>query len=163
MRIATRIAVTGHRDLSAEVSELIGAAVRGELARHRDGKKLVGLTCLADGADQIFAHAVLDAGGTIEVFVPATGYRNSLPDGVRAEYDALLGRAASVHRLEHEEPTSQSHMDASIEMLREADRLFAVWDGKPARDFGGTGDVVAHAAQVGTPIVVIWPPGAYRA
>jgi hypothetical protein len=53
-------------------------------------------------------------------------------------------------------------MEASIEMLKSADLLFAVWDGLPARAFGGTADVVAHASEVGVPVTVIWPDGAQR-
>jgi hypothetical protein len=53
-------------------------------------------------------------------------------------------------------------MDASIEMLQRADRLFAVWDGLPARSFGGTADVVDHARVLGLPVTVIWPEGATR-
>jgi hypothetical protein len=53
-------------------------------------------------------------------------------------------------------------MDASIEMLRHAELLVAVWDGLPGRSFGGTADVVAHAQTNGTPVRVIWPEGATR-
>jgi len=31
-----------------------------------------------------------------------------------------------------------------------------VWDGKPARAYGGTADVVAYAREQGTPVRVIW-------
>jgi len=37
-----------------------------------------------------------------------------------------------------------------------------VWDGQPARAYGGTADVVAYAREHGTPVRVIWPPGAER-
>ena len=30
-------------------------------------------------------------------------------------------------------------------MVDEADELYAVWDGKPARSYGATADVVAHS------------------
>ena len=53
-------------------------------------------------------------------------------------------------------------MEASSAMLARADRLFAVWDGKPARGYGGTADVVAEARQRGVPVTVIWPEGASR-
>jgi hypothetical protein len=33
----------------------------------------------------------------------------------------------------------------------QADELYAVWDGKPARAHGGTADVVAYAREQGTP------------
>ena len=48
-------------------------------------------------------------------------------------------------------------MEASRAMLARADHLFAVWDGKPARGYGGTADVVAEARQRGVPVTAIWP------
>jgi hypothetical protein len=53
-------------------------------------------------------------------------------------------------------------MDASTAMVCSADRLIAVWDGLPARAFGGTADVVDYARHVGVPVTVVWPAGAYR-
>ncbi len=43
-----------------------------------------------------------------------------------------------------------------------ADELAAVWDGRAARDYGGTADVVAYAEKTGTPVRVIWPEGVGR-
>jgi hypothetical protein len=157
----TRIAVSGHRGFTAEVEALIDTAVRAALSRYT-GTDLVGLSCLADGADQIFARAVLDVGGTLEVFVPAVRYRDALPTSAHAGYDELISRAVTVHRLDHVESTAASHMDASVEMLKSAELLFAVWDGLPARSFGGTADVVTHAREIGVPVTVIWPAGARR-
>jgi hypothetical protein len=74
----------------------------------------------------------------------------------------LLARATRVDRLDRVESTEQAHMEASQAMLARADRLFAVWDGKPARGYGGTADVVAEARKRGVPVVVIWPEGASR-
>jgi hypothetical protein len=56
----------------------------------------------------------------------------------------------------------QAAMEASRAMLDQAERTFAVWDGKPARGYGGTADVVAEARDRGTPVTVIWPEGATR-
>jgi hypothetical protein len=36
------------------------------------------------------------------------------------------------------------------------------WDGKPARGYGGTADVVAEARNKGIPVTVIRPEGAGR-
>lgn len=157
----TRIAVTGHRGLSPGVETLIDRAVRAELAHHV-GADLVGISCLADGADQIFAHAVLDAGGALEVVVPSARYRDALPEQARRPYDDLIGRAVAIRRLDHAESTSESHMDASVEMVKGADLLFAIWDRLPPRSFGGTADVVAHARTHGVEVTVIWPEGAHR-
>jgi hypothetical protein len=157
----TRIAISGHRGLSPEVEALIEQAIRAELSRFAVDD-LVGISCLADGADQIFARALVDLGGQLEVVVPAARYRDALPESAHAGYDELISRAVAVHRLAYVESTAQSHMQASIDMLKHADLLFAVWDGLPARSLGGTADVVAHAREIGVPVTVIWPQGAQR-
>jgi hypothetical protein len=156
-----RIAITGHRGLPVDTEHLVDHAIREQLAAHT-GRDLVGISNLADGADQLFAQAVLDAGGQLEVIVPAARYRDGLPESARGTYDALLSRASRVHHLDRIESTENAHMEASRTMLDRADHLFAVWDGKPARGYGGTADVVAEARERAIPITVIWPEGASR-
>jgi hypothetical protein len=120
------------------------------------------LSCLADGADQIFARAVLDLGGTLEAVVPARRCRDELPAAAHPDYDALLAQAAAVYSLPFTDSTAEAHMRASERMLDLADELLAVWDGKPARGYGGTADVIAAARQRRMAVQVIWPPGATR-
>jgi hypothetical protein len=155
-----RIAISGHRGLPEETAVLVDRAIREALAEYVPD--VSGLSCLADGADQIFARALLDVGGALEVTVPAKEYRDGLPSECHAAYDELLGRAVRVLRLDFVESTSQSHMTASARMLDDADVLFAVWDGQPARGYGGTADVVAEARRREVPVRVIWPEGARR-
>ena len=156
-----RIAIAGHRGLPAATERLVDRAIREQLAACADGD-LVGISNLADGADQLFARAVLDAGGQLDVVVPAARYRDGLPPSAHATYDALFARASAVDRLDRVESTEEAHMEASRAMLANADRLFAVWDGQPARGYGGTADVVAEARKRGLPVTVIWPEGASR-
>lgn len=157
----TRIAVSGHRELPKPTERLVDAALRAEIAKHADDE-LVGLSCIADGADAIFARAVLDNGGSLTVVVPAKHYRAGLPVNHHRTYDELLGLAGKVIQLDHSESNSQAHMDASVRMLDEADELIAVWDGKPTRSHGGTADVVKVARERGLPVTVVWPEGATR-
>jgi hypothetical protein len=154
-----RIAVSGHRGLPAPVQALVDEAIRAALAGLDE---VTGLSCLADGPDQIFARAVLDCGGQIEAVVPAALYRDGLPAGAHAEYDRLLARAVKVHRLPFTQSTSEAHMAASELMIKKADQLWAVWDGQPARGYGGTADVVTAARNAGLPVQMIWPHGAHR-
>jgi hypothetical protein len=159
----TRIAISGHRELSPDIEALIVQGVQRELNQLTPvGPNLVGLSCLADGADQIFASAVLAHGGTLEVVVPAEEYRSGLPESAKARYDELIGNASAVYRRPHRESNSEAHMDASRFMIENADHLIAVWDGKPARSYGGTADVVAYAREKGIPVSVVWPEGATR-
>ena len=86
----TVIAITGHRVLSRQVERLVAAPLREAVGRYDD---LVGVGALAEGADTLFARAVLDAGGSLVAVVPARGYRAALPDAHRPVFDALLARA----------------------------------------------------------------------
>jgi hypothetical protein len=155
-----RVAITGHRGLPAPTTDLVDKAIRAALAGH--APDVTGISCLADGADQIFARAVTDLGGTLDVIIPAAEYRAGLPEESHPEYDRLLARASAVRRLPFTESTSESHMAASKLMIDEADELYAVWDGQPARGYGGTADVVAYAREHGTPVRVLWPHGTER-
>ncbi len=157
----TRLAITGHRGLPTDVTRLVDAALREEISKFA-ATDLVGLSCLADGADTLFACAVLDHGGSLIAIVPATLYRDGLPAEHHSVYDALFEQADQVIRLDHVESDSQAHMDASQRMIDESDRLLAVWDGQPARGYGGTADVVHAAHERGVPVTVVWPEGARR-
>lgn len=156
----TRVAVSGHRGLPEATERLVDQALRETLAQH--GPDLVGLSCIADGADQLFAQAVTDVGGRLEVVVPATKYREALPPECWPTYDLLFGKARQVHQLDYTESTSEAHQAASEYMVDHADILVAIWDGLPARAYGGTADVVSYARSTGKPVEVIWPDGATR-
>ena len=159
----TRVAVSGHRGLSAEVAASVSGEVEAELERLTAADStLIGVSCLADGADQIFASAVLGQGGVLEVVVPAEEYRDGLPDDAKPAYDELFSRASAVHKCDHQASTSEAHMDASRFMVDHADHLIAVWDGQPARAYGGTADVVQYARDKNVPVSVVWPDGASR-
>ena len=81
---------------------------------------------------------------------------------MHAGYDDLLSHASKVHRLNLTESTSEAHMAASELMISMISELLAVWDQQPARGYGGTADVVAHARDQGRPVRIIWPHGASR-
>jgi hypothetical protein len=96
------------------------------------------------------------------VIVPATRYREGLPAEHHPTYDRLLMAASAVHRLDYEESDSDAHMVASLRMIDMISKLLAVWDGRPARGYGGTADVVAAARQKGRSVVILWPEGSTR-
>ncbi|NVI91485.1 hypothetical protein [Actinomadura sp. BRA 177] len=155
-----RIAISGHRSLPPPTEALVAEALDEALSPIT--ADLTGLTCLADGADTLFARAVLAHGGQIEVIVPAEQYLAGLPEEHHTEYRKLLAQATQVHRMAFTESTSEAHMAASQHMLTLADELWAVWDGQPARGYGGTADVVQAAQALQKHIGVIWPTGATR-
>ncbi|MFB6552167.1 hypothetical protein [Streptomyces sp. NPDC056405] len=156
-----RVGITGHRGLGAEVERRVRGMLDEAVSAY-DAADLVGVSCIADGPDAWFAEAVVKRGGRLEVVIPATEYRDALPEWHRATYDALLRQASDVHRTGMDESTSEAHMAGSEVLVGLSDELLAVWDGKPARGFGGTADVVAYAERNGTTVRVLWPDGATR-
>ncbi len=156
-----RVGITGHRGLPKDVENQVRAALRAEVEQ-QDPRELVGVSCIADGPDAWFAQLVLDHGGRVEVVIPAAAYRDGLPDEHHADYDALLAAATEVHPTGLEESTSEAHMAGSEILVGLADEMWAVWDGQPARGYGGTADVVAYARRNGVPVRVLWPEGATR-
>lgn len=129
----TRIGITGHSNLTAESVPLVADSIREAIADHA-GCELVGITCLAKGADQIFARVVLELGGAVEVVLPAADYRERKvkPDDA-AGFDELIGKARSVRTMAFEESCREAYyMAASDHVLDSVDRMVAVWDGGPS-------------------------------
>lgn len=155
-----RVGISGHRDLAPATARAVRSEIKDFLTDRADG--LIGVSCLANGADQIFAQAVIRVGGTLTAIVPAAEYRDRLPEDAHALYDALMEDAAEVIRLDFQESSSEAHMAASIAMLDRIDTLVAVWDGLPARGYGGTADVIEEARARRIEVVRIWPDGARR-
>lgn len=158
----SRIGITGHCDLTPSSLPLVTAALRERLAPLH-GTRWVGVSCLARGADQLFASLVLELGGRLEVILPARDYRSRKvePDNA-AQFDRLLATATTVSVMDFERSCRDAYMTASTALLDAVDAMVAVWDGQPARRHGSTGDVVVAARQLGLPVTVVWPHGASR-
>jgi hypothetical protein len=156
-----RIAVTGHMNLTAASVPLVYQAITDALARYSPDD-LTGVSCIARGADSIFAQAVLDGGGQLEVVLPSTNYREQKvkPDHA-PHFDELLRRATKVHTLPFETANREAY-EAANQLLLSADQLFAIWDGQPGVDKGSTASVVNAARERGLAVEIIWPEGAAR-
>jgi hypothetical protein len=162
LRCVARIGITGHTNLTDDTAALVAGAIRSVLAK-RSPEDLVGVTCLARGADQVFARVVLDLGGSIEVVLPAADYRDRqvMPENV-AEFDELLGKAAAVRTMPFPESGPAAYMAASEYVLSAVESVIAVWDGGPSGGYGGTADVVDAARAQEILVTVVWPDGAAR-
>ncbi|MBB5933796.1 hypothetical protein [Streptomyces zagrosensis] len=159
----TILAVTGHMDLTDTAIPLVRAALRDVLHYRSDGD-LVGLSCIAAGADSLFAEAVLEVGGRLVVVIPSRDYRQAKVKLQHAEtFDRLSQAAYEVLVMPHETANRAAYEAANAVLLARADRLIAVWDGAPpSGKGGGTADVVLAAREAGTPVDVVWPEGAQR-
>ncbi|MGW2488346.1 hypothetical protein ACWCV9_14160 [Streptomyces sp. NPDC001606] len=157
------IAVTGHMDLADETVGPVRAELRDLLAGLRNDT-LVGRSCLARGADTLFAEVVLSLGGRLSVIIPSRDYREAVvrPADLAA-FDALRKAASDVVVMPYEHAGRAAYEAANRRLLQGADRLVAVWDGSaPTSRGGGTADTVAAARSAGLAVDVVWPVGAVR-
>jgi hypothetical protein len=136
------------------------SGIGGVLRSHRG--ELMGVCSLAVGADQLFAQAVLDAGGTLHVVIPCERYDETFGRADLVRFRELLGSAAQVETLANPEPTEKAFLNAGYRVVDLCDLLVAVWDGEPARGLGGTADVLDYARSAGRETVIVWPPGVTR-
>ncbi|MFD3594353.1 hypothetical protein ACFWU5_16640 [Nocardia sp. NPDC058640] len=154
-----RISVTGHMNITVDTVPLVRAAITELLGNPSD---LVGVSCIARGADSVFAQAVLDVGGRLEVVLPSRDYREAKvkPDHL-VQFDALVGRASVVRVMDFDTAGREAYEAANDALTVGVDRMVAVWDGQDGQR-AGTGTVVALARERGVPVDVVWPTGAAR-
>jgi hypothetical protein len=159
----TVLAVTGHMDLTAATVPLVRAALRDLVAPHAS-TGLTGVSCLAAGADALFAEVVLAAGGGLVAVVPSGDYREAKVKPAHAPvFDRLVRAAAEVEVMPYDTAGRDAYEATNRVLLARADRLVAVWDGQPPTGKGGgTADVVRAARGAGVPVDVVWPEGAAR-
>jgi hypothetical protein len=156
------VGVTGHSNLTDRSVELVRHELFDVLTPRSAG--LVGMTCLARGADQVFADVVLELGGALEVVIPASDYFTGISDPVSQERcEAYLDAAAATVAMPYETSGPPAYLSASQYLIDRCDLLVAVWDGSPATGGGGTADAVAYARELGRSVLVVWPDGARRA
>ncbi|ANS63057.1 hypothetical protein SLINC_0833 [Streptomyces lincolnensis] len=156
------IAVTGHMDLAPEAAGAVRASLR-TLLSGLGGAGIEGRSCLARGADTLFAEEVLALGGRLTAIIPSRDYRETavLAEDL-ARFDALHA-AADVMVMPYAHAGREAYEAANRRLLEGAQRLVAVWDGSaPSGRGGGTADAVAEARAAGIPVDVIWPVGARR-
>jgi hypothetical protein len=155
------VGVTGHTNLTDRTVDIVRREIVEQLRPHSE--ELVGMTCLARGADQVFADAVLELGGVLAVVSPAEDYFTGITDpSARKRCDTYLAAAASTVTMDYPMSGPSAYLAASRYLIDNSDLLLAVWDGSPPTGGGGTADAVAYASRQGRPIVVVWPDGAQR-
>lgn len=171
-----RVGITGHTDLGSETVRLVDEALDEHLRRLRKdssepSRPLIGVSCLAPGADRVFADVVLRLGGTLEVILPWPDYLDSQssvtsvntvnPARHTAAVGELLRQADSV-RAAGQATGPRAFAAANDLMLDSVDQLVAVWNGVPSGRLGGTAHAMSAARSRRMPVTVIWPEGSRR-
>lgn len=136
--------ITGHQNLGdQETISWVEKRLMQEIPKYHITK---GLTCLAIGADQLFAEVLEKFYIPYIAILPSDGYKETF-DNERAleKYSLYLAKADNAIRLSFPAPTEEAFYAAGKYIVDYCDILFAIWNGKAAKGLGGTGDVVKYA------------------
>jgi hypothetical protein len=120
--------------------------------------RLLFVSPLADGSDQIAADLALDLGFELQAILPfdRETYRTTLHNSGLKRFDELICRATCVLELPGElDGELRAFVMAGRGTVAHCDVLIAVWDGRPPRGRGGTGEVVQIGITRGTAIAHI--------
>lgn len=157
-----RLGVTGHRLLSHP--QALTNRINECLSRlRRESRSPILLSPLAEGADRIVAHVLLNSVSPrpeLDVLLPFPQpvYERTFRDASSVrEFRALLSQARTVEVYSpgpHSKP-EDAFLGCGITVVDRSDILIAIWDGQPAKGRGGTGDVVAYARKIQKPLAWI--------
>ncbi|WP_326653475.1 MULTISPECIES: hypothetical protein [unclassified Streptomyces] len=155
------VGITGHQDIPADAEPYLRREIENALSDYDE--PVAALTSLAVGADQMFAQIALARGIPLRVVTPSHGYDGTFPQPQDlARYRQLKAQAVECVQLDHAQPSEEAFHAAGVYIADRVNLLLAVWDGEPARGFGGTADIVRYARGRGTPVLVIWKEGSVR-
>src|ERR1700741_3613707 len=106
-----RVGITGHQYLEDPNRwEWVKEETDDLLMKMR--RPLVGITCLAAGADSLFAELILKHGGPLEAVVPFPDYEQVFPAPQMKDYKRLLDAAAAITVLEKKRSKQESYFAA---------------------------------------------------
>lgn len=154
--------VTGHRALARP--DDVAAAIDAVLDRiDEDGRALVAVSALAEGADRIVAQRVLArSGGRLVALLPfePADYIADFTDADSVREFSDLLAAADEYEVVTGSASDDWTREAAYEraghaMLDRCDVLLALWDGEKGRGRGGTADMVFEAGLIGRRCEVI--------
>jgi hypothetical protein len=159
------VGVTGHRDLRPADVPMLEAAVRAvfdDLRHHRPATRIVLLSALAEGADQLAARVALACGVPLIAVLPMPKrfYRSTLDGPSREPFDELAAQASEVIELPLGSVTlgelaasgaarAERYDALAVYLVKHSQALIALWDGVASEKKGGTAQVVAGMREDG--------------
>ncbi|MBC8470876.1 MAG: hypothetical protein H8D56_15495 [Planctomycetes bacterium] len=147
-----RIGITGHQNLGSEVR--VGWVCRELSYAVKKYNVTKGITCLAAGADQIYAEILKGENIPYIVVVPSDSYEKTFGDISSLEkYQILLKKANRIIKLKFNEPNEIAFFEAGKKVVNLSRVIFAIWNGKKAKGLGGTADVVKYALEKNKKVV----------
>jgi len=155
----TNIGVTGHRVLH-DLDRLIPAVdVVLEKIQARFARPFLVHSSLAEGADRLVvqrAFEVIAAGLIVPLPLKKDEYLTDFSNDSRLVFLDLMARANKVIELPARPTRMAAYESAGLYILDHVDVLVTLWDGRPPKGQGGTGQIVLEARQRRMPMAWIY-------
>jgi len=147
-----KIGITGHQNLGDQSTKKWVRMVLGEaVSKYRITQ---GFTCLAVGADQLYAEILKQRNIPYTAVIPSKNYERTFVDkSLYENFLLLLTHASNTVNLYFDEPSETAFFEAGKEVVNMSTVMFAVWNGKEAKGLGGTGDIVKYSLDSGKKVV----------
>ena len=140
-----RAGITGHRQFR---NTIISTWVKSEI------RKLIklyavshGYTCLAPGADELFAEVLNEEKIKYTAIIPCNNYEKTLDNDSLKTFQNSKANASEIIELNYNEPSEKAFDEAGKLLVNYADIIIAVWNGENAKGLGGTGDIVDYSIR----------------
>jgi hypothetical protein len=149
-----KVGITGHQNIGSQ--DTIKWTTENLKEIIQEANIDLGITCLARGADQLYAELIQNYHIPYIAIIASKDYQKTFTDMTSLKtFESLIKTAKEVKILDYEKANEQAFFDAGKLMVDNSDMIIAVWDGKPAKGLGGTGDVVRYAIEMKKKIIHI--------
>jgi len=140
------VAITGHQNLGSTATRDWIATTLEDVVKDLTITK--GYTCLAIGADQLFAEILYRKSVPFVAVLACSKIEASFTsEEGKKTFRQLLAQASNSITLSYEDPSEEAYFEAGKTVVEQSDLLIAVWNGHSARGLGGTADVVNYARK----------------
>ncbi|OJT54253.1 hypothetical protein [Bacillus altitudinis] len=146
------VGITGHQNLgSSQQYNDIAVKLKQIITEH---DVTCGYTCLAKGADQLFAEILKKIGIPYHAIIPSENYDRTFDESISLlKYQDLLDHAVIKKVLSFPEPEEKAFYEAGKYVVESTELLIAIWDGQSARGLGGTGDIVKYCLSLNKNVI----------
>ena len=149
-----KVGITGHQNLTAAESDWLRDELEIEIKQMKIEEAF---SCLAIGADQIFARVILAKNIPLVAITPCKKYEQTFDDNRIELYKSLLKQTTNEIILDFESPSEEAFYEAGKTVVNKSDVVFAFWDSLPSKGLGGTADIVSIAKTLNKKIIHLNP------
>jgi hypothetical protein len=150
-----RLGVTGHQHFSPEADiDWLTASISRTLV---DLNITSGATCLARGADQIFAKELVRQNIPYTAVLACARINETFDDQFLAEFEILRRAADKEEVLDYQQASEEAFLQAGRRVVDISGAMLAVWDGLASRGIGGTADIVSYSRMTNRRVLLMNP------